>query len=195
MRKLGCYLGLATCTLILLLLIWVRGSVKAAADDGTIVGTWIVTVTVNTPPGAPPFVFTDLITFNPGGTFTTGSTAFNAHTSENPFLPTPLVVDTSDGYGVWRPHGDDSSQFALTFRRFLFAGSKTSTALYGSAFPGQNVGANNVEATATFKSGEGGDTLSGPFTTQFVNLSGQVVFPGSGTFTATRLKIAPLATQ
>ena len=33
-----------------------------------------------------------------------------------------LVVNTSDGYGTWRPYGDDSDQFALTFKRFLLAG-------------------------------------------------------------------------
>ena len=193
--KMGFYVALTACMLLLAVATWIRGPVKAAADEGTIVGTWIVTITVNTPPDAPPFVFTDLIAFNPGGTFTATSTTFNAHTSENPFLPPPLVVDTSDGYGVWKPIGGDSNEFALTFRRFLFAGANTSTVLYGAAFPGQNVGVDNVEAVAAFKSGENGDTLSGPFTTQFVNLSGQVVFPGSGTFTATRLKIEPLAGQ
>ena len=186
MGKMGFYVGLTACMLLLAVSTWIRGPVKAAADEGTIAGTWIFTITVNTA-GAPPFVFTDLIAFNPGGTFTATSTAFNAHTSENPFLPPPLVVDTSDGYGVWKPIGGDSNEFALTFRRFLFAGASTSTALYGSAFPGQNVGVDNVEAVAAFKSGETGDTLSGPFTTQFVNLSGQVEFSGSGTFTATRL--------
>ena len=53
-----------------------------------------------------------------------------------------LVVNTSDGYGTWRPYGDDSDQFALTFKRFLLAGANTSTALCGPSFPGQNVGAN-----------------------------------------------------
>ena len=33
-------------------------SARAQADNQGIVGTWIVTVTVSTPPGAPPFVFT-----------------------------------------------------------------------------------------------------------------------------------------
>ncbi len=114
----------------------------------------IVTVTVNTPPGAPPFVFTDLIAFNSGGTLTAARSAFNAHTSENPFLPSPLVVDTSDGYGAWKSQGDDSDQFALTFRRFLFAGANTPTALYGSFFHGQNVGVNTVEAVGTFHTGK-----------------------------------------
>src|SRR5215469_10430599 len=95
-------------------------SARAQADNQGIVGTWIVTVTVNTPPGAPPFVFTDFIAFNQGGTLTAASSAFNAHTSENPSLPAPLVVDTSDACGNWKPEGDDSSQFALTFNRFLF---------------------------------------------------------------------------
>src|SRR5215472_13602145 len=85
-------------------------SARAHAGDQSIVGTWTVTVTVNTPPGAPPFVFTDLIAFNQGGTLTAASSTFNAHTSENPFLPPPMVVDTSDGYGVWRSVGDDTNR-------------------------------------------------------------------------------------
>lgn len=188
MRKLGLCLTTAFILVPLLALIpsW---HVNAANQD--IAGTWIVTVTVNTPPGAPPFIFTDLITLNSGGTLTAGSSTFNAHTSENPFLPSPLVVDTSDGYGAWKSQGDDSNQFALTFRRFLFAGANTPTALYGSFFPGQNVGVNKVEAVGTFHTGKNGDSLTGSFTNQFVNLNGEVVFAGSGTFTATRLGIEP----
>lgn len=191
MRKLGLYLAIAFILVSLLALI---PSWQVNAANQGIVGTWIVTVTVNTPPGAPPFVFTDLIAFNSGGTLTAASSTFNAHTSENPLLPPPLVVDTSDGYGSWKPEGDDSEQFALTFKRFLFAGASTSTTLYGSFFPGQNVGVNAVQAVGTFHTGKNGDSLTGAFTNQFVNLGGQVVFAGSGTFSATRLEIERLMT-
>ena len=160
-------------------------SARAQADDQSIVGTWIVTVTVNTPPGAPPFVFTDFIAFNQGGTLTAASSAFNAHTSENPFLPAPLVVDTSDGYGVWKSAGEDSHQLAITFKRFLFAGAATSS-IYPFSFPGQYVGVNAVQAVGTLH--DGGD-LAGSFTTQFISLAtGQPTFSGNGTFTAIRLK-------
>jgi hypothetical protein len=190
MRKIGLYFGV-TFLVVLALLALMSGSMKVAADNGSVVGTWIATVTVNTPPGAPPFVFTDLIAINPGGTLTATSMAFNAHTSENP-LPPPLVVDTSDGYGAWKPLGGDP-KFAVTFKRFLFGGANTSQGLYGPFFAGQNVGVNNVEAVATLDTGEGGDTLAGPFTTQFLNLRGELVFAGSGTFSAKRLNIEPLA--
>ena len=189
MRKLGLYFA-AVCVAVSLLVL-MPSSHGQAANHG-IAGTWVVTVTVNTPQGAPPFVFTDVIAFNSGGTLTGASSAFNAHTSENPFLPAPLVVDTSDAYGTWSPEGDDSNHFALTFRRFLFAGANTSTALYGSFFPGQNVGVNTVEAVGTFHTGKNGDSLTGSFTNQFVNLNGEVAFAGNGTFTATRLGIEPL---
>jgi hypothetical protein len=189
MRKLGLYFA-AACAIVSLLVLMPSSHGQEASQS--IAGTWIVTVAVNTPPGAPPFVFTDLIAFNSGGTLTAGSSTFNAHTSENPLLPAPLVVDTSDGYGSWKPEGRDSSQFALTFRRFLFAGGNTSTALYGPFFPGQNVGVNTVEAVGTFHTSKDGDSLMGSFTNQFVNLGGEVVFAGSGTFAATRLKIEPL---
>jgi len=158
-------------------------SARAQAGNQSIVGTWTVTVTVNTPPGAPPFVFTDLIAFNQGGTLTAASSAFNAHTSENPFLPAPLIVDTSDGYGVWKSTDDDSHRVAITFQRFLFAGPATSS--YAFLFPGQYVGINAVQAVGTLQDA---DQLAGSFTTQFTNLAGQPTFSGSGTFTAIRLK-------
>ena len=175
-------------SIVLLSLAPFMPSARAQADNQSIVGTWTVTVTVNTPPGAPPFVFTDLIAFNQGGTLTAASSAFNAHTSENPFLPAPLIVDTSDGYGVWKSTDDDSNRVAITFKRFLFAGAATSS--YAFSFPGQYVGVNAVQAEGTLQNG----VLAGSFTTQFTNLGGTMTFSGSGTFTATRLKIEPLLT-
>lgn len=134
MRKPGLYF-VAAWVVLLLLALMPTAHVKAANEN--IIGIWIITVTVNTPPGAPPFVFTDLIAFNSGGTLTAASSTFNAYTFENPLLPPPLVVDTSDGEGAWKSTGDDSNQFALTFNRFLFASASTSTADYGSFFFGQ----------------------------------------------------------
>jgi hypothetical protein len=183
-----------TACLVLSLLALMSNSYVEAANDN-IAGMWIVTVTVKTPPGAPAFVFTDLIAFNSGGTLTTVSSTFNAHTSENALLPTTaLQVDTSDGYGAWRSQGDDSGQFALTFSRFLFAGANTSSA-YGPFILGQYIGINTVEAVGTLQTSESGDSLVGSFTNQFVNLNGQIVFAGSGTFSATRFKIKPLVAQ
>ncbi len=163
--------------------------VHAKADDRSIVGTWIFEITIGQD-----FGFTDLIAINQGGTLTNTSTVSHAHSSENPFFPPPAMVDVSDGYGAWKRVADDSNQFALTLKRFLFAGARTPTALYGSFFPGQNVGALNVQAVATLHTGEGGDTLTGQGTFQFVNLAGEVVFAGSETFSARRLRIKPLAT-
>ena len=191
MSKLGFKIA-TTCIAVSLFASMADSQVPAKGQG--ITGTWIATVTVNTPPGAPPFVFTDLVAFNSGGTLTATSSTFNAHTSENSLLPPPLVVDTSDGYGNWKPQGDDAKRFALTFNRFLFGGANTSTALYGSFFPGQNVGVNAVQAVGIFQTGKNGDSLTGSFTNQFVNLGGQVVFAGSGTFAATRLPIEPLTT-
>ena len=165
-----------------------HGAPVVYAHDGNAVGTWIITVTVNTPPGAPPFVFTDLIAFNEGGTLTATSTAFNPHTSE--ILPGPLGVNTGDGYGVWEP-GAGPNEVRITFKRFLFAGANASSAaLYSSSsVPGQNIGVNMVEAVGML----GGGKLAGSFTTQFSNLGGTNVFVGNGTFSATRLEMEPLA--
>jgi hypothetical protein len=169
-----------------------HGASVVYAHDGNVVGTWFVTVTVNTPPGAPPFIFTDMVTFNPEGTLVATSTAFNSHTSE--VLPGPLGVDTSDAYGVWEP-GAGPNEVRITFKRFLFAGANpSSTALYSSsAVPGQDIGVNTVEAVGTSQAGEDGATLAGPFTSQFANLEGTNVFAGKGTFSATRIKVEPMA--
>ena len=191
MRKQGLYFA-ATCIVVSALLASMPSSHAEADDDRSIVGTWIFTIMIDQPPVLQGFVFTDLFAINRGGTFTNTSTVSHAHSSENPFAPPPAVVDISDGYGAWKRVGDD--QFALTLKRLLFAGARTPTALYGSFFPGQNVGVLNVQAVATVHTGKGGDTLTGQATFQFVNLAGEVVFHGSETFSATRLRIKPLAT-
>ncbi len=162
--------------------------VKADDDqDGSIVGTWILKAQLG-----PGFDETELTAFNRGGTFTITSSVFNPHSSQNPFLPPFLVADFSDGYGSWKPVGD-SDRFAVTFKRHVFAGAKTPTALYGSFFLGQQVGEATIQSVATLRHGEDGDTLEGPFTFQLRNLRGQVVGAGSGTISAVRLKIEPLA--
>ena len=164
------------------------------ADGGSVVGSWINMVTVNTPSGPQPLT-TELIAINPGGTFI--DTLTIAHSSQNPFFTgpfAPLAVDFSDAIGTWKQVGDESNQFAFTFKRFLFAGANTPTAVYGSFYPGQNVGVGTVQFVATLQRGQNGDALTIPFTFQLTNLSGQVVLAASGTASATRLKIEPLAT-
>lgn len=71
-----------------------------AQATGTVIGAWELTVNVNTPPGAPPFIVTEVGTFNLGGTF--ADTISIAHSSQNPYIPAPLAVDFSDAYGAWR---------------------------------------------------------------------------------------------
>jgi hypothetical protein len=170
--------------------------VKADGDQhGRIVGGWINTVTVNTPPGVPPLVISELFTINPSGTFI--DTIADAHSSQNPFYTgpfAPLAVDLSDAIGTWKPTSD-SNQFVFTFKRFLFAGANTPTAVYGSFFPGQNVGVATIEAVGSLQTSASGlTTLTGPFTFQLTNSAGHVVLAASGTFSARRLEIEPLAT-
>ena len=187
MRRLGLYCGVVGIALAALM-VWTP-TTRVKADGRSIVGTWMFTTTLNTPPGAPPFIFTELAAINPGGTYVDAhGIAFN---SQNPFAPPPIAVDSSDAYGSWQRLGD-TNQFATTHKRLLFAGANTPPALYGSFFPGQNVGALTVETVLTLQAGQGGDTLSGPFTAQFTNLEGQVVFAASGMVSATRLAIQPL---
>ena len=71
-------------------------SVQADDDrNDSIVGTRVLTGTL-----APGFINTELSRFNAGGTWTTTSAVFNAHSSQNPFLPPFLTIDTSNGH-VW----------------------------------------------------------------------------------------------
>ncbi len=170
--------------------------VKAQDQQGSVVGSWLVKVDVNTPAGPVPFA-TELASFNPGGTFVDAiSIAFS---SQNPGFAgplAPLAVNFSDALGTWKQVGEDSNQFAATFKRFIFAGANTPTGPtgYGSFFPGQNVGVATIEAVGTVQTGASGDTASGQFTFQLINLQGTVVLEASGTFSATRIRIQPLAT-
>lgn len=190
-RKFGFYLFVLGGVLLALMASIPTSQVKAQDQQGTIVGSWLVNVDVNTPAGAVPFA-TELASFNAGGTFTDAiSIAFS---SQNPGFAgplAPLAVNFSDALGTWKPVGEDSNQYAATFKRFLFAGPNTPTAAYGAFFPRQNVGQATIEAVATLHSGAGGDTITGPFTFQLTNLQGTVVLAASGTFSATRVKIQP----
>jgi hypothetical protein len=191
-RQLGLSLLALSIVMVALLASIPRSHVKADDNQqGSIVGTWFNTVLLNTPSGSVPFL-TELVSFNPGGTLiNTNSINFNA---QNPALTgTPLAANFSDAYGTWK-QVEDSNQFAITFKGFIFAGANTPTAVYGSFFPGENVGVFTVEAVATLQTTASGQTLTGPFTNQVANLQGMVVFAGSGTFSATRLQIQPLAT-
>ena len=49
-----------------------------------------------------------------------------------------------------------------------------------------------IRRMIAFYTGSNGDSFAGSFTNQFVNLDGQMVFAGSGTFTGTRLEVEPL---
>jgi ABC-type phosphate/phosphonate transport system permease subunit len=159
------------------------------AEGQQVIGTWFVTVYTSS--GAQ--LATELATFNPGGTFADAiSIAFN---SENPaFTGTPLAVNFSDALGTWKQVGEDPNQVAMTFKRFLYAGRSTPAGVYGSFFPGQNVGVATIEAVGTLQNSAAGQTITGQFTFQLTDLAGNVVLPASGTFSAKRLEIQPLAT-
>jgi hypothetical protein len=181
--------------IVLLMLFALAPNSRVKAQDnqqGSVVGAWINTVSVDTPSGPQPLT-TEFISINPGGTLV--DTLTIAHSSQNPFFSgpfAPLAVDFSDAIGAWKPVGD-SNQIGFTFKRFLFAGANTPTAVYGPFFPGQNVGEATIEAVGTLQTSANGQILSGSYTFQLTNLQGTVVLPASGTFSATRIKIEPLA--
>jgi hypothetical protein len=183
MTKLRLYLA-AGC--FVLSALWLcRPSAAVNADGGTLIGAWVFMTSPNTPPGTPAIVFAELATFNAGGTLS--DTHAIAHNAENPFTPPPVAVDSSDAYGSWRRLGD-SNQFELKLKRLLFAGSGTPSALYGPFFPGQHVGFETVDAILTV---EPDGTLQGPFTVQFANMDGQVVFADTGSVSAKRFTAVP----
>lgn len=188
-RKLGLYCLVACIGLFALLSL--RSSTQVRADGSSIVGSWAVTTTPNLPPSVPPFSYSELVSFAPGGTLV--DTHAIAHGSELPFLPPPVAVDSSDAFGVWL-NVNDSDQFATSHKRLLFAGPNTPPSLYGAFVPGQHVGFETVQTVLTLQAGPNGETLTGPFTVEFANLSGQVVFADTGTVSFKRLRVEPLAT-
>ena len=162
-------------------------------NQGSVIGTWVATINVDTPAGPQPLA-TELASFNPGGTFIDAiSIAFSA---ENPGFAgpfAPLAVNFSDAFGTWKPVNGDSGQFAATFKRFLYAGANTPTAAYGPFFPGQNVGQATIEVAGALQATKSGNILVGSYTFQLTNLDGTNVLAGGGSFTATRVNVQPLA--
>jgi len=128
-------LAMAALTAVVVWVFLAKQAVKA--DNGSVVGSWINTITVNTPPGAPPLIFPELVTINPGGTFI--DTLAIAHSSQNPFFAgppfAPLAVDFSDAIGTWRPAAD-ANQIAFTFKRFPFCGRQHSHVSLRLVLPG-----------------------------------------------------------
>ena len=167
--------------------------VKADDERGeSVVGTWIGTLTLNTPPGFPPFI--DLVSFHRGGTLTgtNGIAHFSQITFGVPALQA-LQVDFSDFFGSWVV-SDSSNQVSATFKRLLFAGPNTPTAIYGTFFPGQNVGLVSIQAVGTLERATSGDRITASFTYELTNLNNQEVFAGDGTVSFGRVTIEPLAT-
>ena len=166
-------------------------------QGGSVVGTWLNSVTVDVGPGVSVPLANEFVSFGPGGVFADViSIQFNG---ENPaFAGGPLAafaVNFSDAYGSWKQVGDDSNQFAGTFKRFLYAGASTPASIYGPFFVGKHVGEATVQFTGTVQNSPSGQTLVGRFTFQLTTLQGQVVLVGSGPFSATRIKVQPLATN
>jgi hypothetical protein len=165
-------------------------------QDESVVGTWIGAATFDTPRDTPPLVEAELASIHRGG-IVTGTSGID-HSSQNPFVPPGLVVELSDYFGSWAPVGD-SNQIAVTFKRLLFAGSNTPSAIYHQLFPGQNVGMASIQSVVTLQHTNSGDILRGPFTFQLTTLDGQPVpadmgGTGSGTVSLSRVTIEPLAT-
>ena len=86
----------------------------------------------------------------------------------------------------------------MTFKQLLFAGPNTPTALYGTFYPGQNIGLGTVQAVDVLEHTKSGDRITGDFTFQNRRLppplgDGQQVFAGRGIVSLTRIAIEKLA--
>jgi len=103
--------------------------------------------------------FQALYTFAAGGGMVTSSSIDLSPRS----LSTP-------GYGTWARRGPDT--FAFTFEAFVFDQQ------------GNPSGTVQAHSTVTLN----GDTFSGPFTFSVMSPTGQIVFSGSGTHSATRIR-------
>src|SRR5215469_13893490 len=149
-------------TLVLFAVLAVTPTSRAVADDDqdeSVVGTWIGAATFDTPPGVPPLVEAELASIHRGG-IVTGTSGID-HSSQNPFVPPGLVVELSDYFGSWAPAGD-AEQIAVTFKRLLFAGPDTPSAIYHQLFPGENVGTASIQSVLTLQHTKSGDILAGP---------------------------------
>jgi hypothetical protein len=107
------------------------------------------------------------------------------------------VVDLSDYFDTWA-HVGNSGQIAVTFKRLLFAGPQTPSAIYHQLFPGENMGLATIQSVVTLQHTQSGDVLEGRFTFELTTLDGQPVPAavggrGSGTVSLSRVAIEPLA--
>jgi hypothetical protein len=154
-------------------------------SDRSIVGTWILTTTFDMPPGAPPFIVHEFAQFNEGGTFLGNFELDN--NSANPLAPPPFAVDFSTKYGSWKQKWHGSPQYNVILQEYIIAGQNTPTAIYGEFYPGQTVGIVTVKATPALN--RRGDTFNGPFSYEFKNMAGDLLFAGTGNFVGKRQKL------
>jgi hypothetical protein len=121
---------------------------------------------IGTTDAGPPFgPFKALYTFARGGGLVTSSSIDLSPRS----LSTP-------GYGTWTKTGQRT--FAFTFDAFVF--------------DQQGNPAGTVEARPTVTLDKAGETFSGPFKFDFIAPNGAIVFSGSGTHEASRIRVKPL---
>jgi len=166
-----------------------------AQDDqgGSVVGTWTGTALLA---GIP---LTELANINLDGTMAGVDGIYDF--CQIPTVPSALVVKASGYFGSWA-HVGNSDEIALTFKRLLFACPNTPTSLYGTFFPGQNIGLGTIEVLLTLQHNTRcGDSLTGRYTYQLTTLDGRLVpggisngSIGGGSVSLCRVEIEPLAT-
>jgi hypothetical protein len=136
---------------------------RHSPDWATPTGAWSGTVTAG--PGGPP-PFRVLMNFTADGNFI-GSGDGDSFSGGSP------------QHGVWERIGDTSSRtFAVTFLQLFYAPDSSPTAM--------------VKVRQTVILNRSGDTWEGPATVDIFAPDGTLVFAGTATGTATRIRSEPL---
>lgn len=135
-------------------------------------GSWMLTVTVTSPQGIPPFDV--LMTFSPGGGVVSSRTPYLIGFPVGPLLETAA-------HGDWARRRDG---FLVTVVSLL-QGAPGNALLGGALFAREKI---RWRATLDERTG----ALVGPWQSTFTDAAGNVIFAPGGTITATRVVAEPL---
>jgi hypothetical protein len=144
---------------------------RAESDAAQIEGAWMGTLTTTAPPLGP---FTHLITLIPNGGVVS---SIRLYLPETPFGP---ILGTA-GHGEWKEVGQ--REFQINFVSLVQGAPDNANA------KGVELGTDNLSLRVTLN--RDGTELNGFFQDAVIDLEGNVVFAGEGTYHATRIRAAP----
>ena len=177
MRRLA--LPVSILVVVLLALLAVGGQPGTTAREGTptaaghpLVGSWQIRFAFETQ-GGPPIQLTNLATFSSDGTLVV------ANGGQLPTLMTGAGLYLTEGHGAWEPTGERAADAAYVFILLDQSGGLASI----------------NTARIALEVDPSGDAYSGSFTLDMTTGEGTQFAPTArGTFTATRIRVEPMAT-